>query len=66
MRRAAVSFANSCAHNNPEKLVAKLKGIPLNALYKETQIKQELIREVQMGPFKHKIDDGLENRKEFG
>ena len=29
----------------------------------ESIIKQELIREVTMGPFKHKIDDGLEVRK---
>jgi cullin-associated NEDD8-dissociated protein 1 len=30
---------------------------------KETVMKPELVREVQMGPFKHKIDDGLEIRK---
>ncbi|KAJ5674472.1 uncharacterized protein N7477_004406 [Penicillium maclennaniae] len=35
----------------------------LPAVFGDTQIKPELIREVQMGPFKHKVDDGLELRK---
>jgi cullin-associated NEDD8-dissociated protein 1 len=32
-------------------------------LYSETDIKQELIRIVEMGPWKHRVDDGLETRK---
>ena len=63
VRRAAIAFVNSCAHNNPDKLRRHIKGAPLNALYQETKVRPELIREVMMGPFKHKIDDGLEIRK---
>jgi cullin-associated NEDD8-dissociated protein 1 len=29
----------------------------------ETVIRPELVREVAMGPFKHKVDDGLDVRK---
>ena len=65
VRRAAIAFVNSCAHNNPEKLRRHIKGAPLNALYQETKVRPELIREVMMGPFKHKIDDGLEIRKDW-
>jgi cullin-associated NEDD8-dissociated protein 1 len=38
-------------------------GELLPAVFGDTQIKPELIREVQMGPFKHKVDDGLDLRK---
>jgi cullin-associated NEDD8-dissociated protein 1 len=63
VRRAAIAFVNSCAHNNPAKLRRHIKGKPISALYNETQVRPELIREVMMGPFKHKVDDGLEIRK---
>lgn len=33
------------------------------SLYKETAINKELIRIVEMGPWKHRVDDGLEARK---
>jgi len=32
-------------------------------LYSETKVRKELIREVEMGPFKHTVDDGLDIRK---
>ena len=32
-------------------------------LYKETEKRKDLIREVEMGPFKHEVDDGLDLRK---
>lgn len=30
---------------------------------KETYVKPELVREVKMGPFTHKVDDGIDTRK---
>jgi cullin-associated NEDD8-dissociated protein 1 len=38
-------------------------SILINNLYKETKIRKELIRDVEMGPFKHTVDDGLDLRK---
>jgi hypothetical protein len=32
-------------------------------IYQETDVREELVREVAMGPFKHRIDDGLDTRK---
>uniref|UniRef100_A0AAQ5XTX0 TATA-binding protein interacting (TIP20) domain-containing protein n=1 Tax=Amphiprion ocellaris TaxID=80972 RepID=A0AAQ5XTX0_AMPOC len=50
------------AHNKPS-LIRGLLGAVLPHLYKETQIRKDLIREVEMGPFKHTVDDGLDVRK---
>ncbi|KAH7666412.1 CAND1 protein, partial [Aphelenchoides avenae] len=38
-------------------------GSLLPALYAETDVKKELVHEVEMGPFKHIVDDGLDLRK---
>ena len=38
-------------------------SVILPGLYKETIVNQDLIRTVQMGPWAHKVDDGLEARK---
>ncbi|CAH8555100.1 unnamed protein product [Schistosoma turkestanicum] len=77
VRRAALVALNTVAHHRPS-LVRPLLNIPiqlpaasgssqtstlLNLLCAETVIRKELIREVEMGPFKHHEDDGLDLRK---
>lgn len=61
-RRLALMTFNSAMHNKPEIILPALDQL-LPLAMKETVIKPELIREVHMGPFKHKVDDGLEIRK---
>ena len=53
---------NSAAHNKPT-LIRDLLSEVLPLLYNETKIRTSLIREVEMGPFKHTVDDGLDLRK---
>jgi len=62
VRRVALVAFNSAAHNKPA-LIRDLLPQLLPQLYIETQIRKELIREVEMGPFKHSVDDGLDLRK---
>jgi len=74
VRRVALVTFNSAAHNKPS-LVRDLLVTPggdehmddsntlIQHLYNETKIRKELIREVEMGPFKHTVDDGLDLRK---
>ncbi|OQV25143.1 Cullin-associated NEDD8-dissociated protein 1 [Hypsibius exemplaris] len=62
VRRTALTLFNCVAHNKPVLLKDKL-NVLLPLVYKETCIKEELIREVEMGPFKHEVDDGLDCRK---
>ncbi|KAJ3070655.1 Cullin-associated NEDD8-dissociated protein 1, partial [Quaeritorhiza haematococci] len=62
VRRVSLATLNSAAHNKPHLIRDSLSEL-LPLLYEETNVKQELIHEVQMGPFKHKVDDGLETRK---
>ena len=72
---ALVTF-NSAAHNKPslvrDLLVPHQNGggekidtssSLIQHLYNETKVRKELIREVEMGPFKHTVDDGLDLRK---
>lgn len=61
-RKLALTTLNSAAHSKASLVKANLSSL-LPLVYQETIIKPELIREVQMGPFKHKVDDGLELRK---
>lgn len=60
--RLALTTLNSAIHNKMDILLPHLSEL-LPAVIGDTQVKPELIREVQMGPFKHKVDDGLELRK---
>nr|XP_006631060.1 PREDICTED: cullin-associated NEDD8-dissociated protein 2 [Lepisosteus oculatus] len=62
VRRVALVMFNSAAHNKPS-LIRNLLGAVLPHLYHETQTRKDLIREVEMGPFKHTVDDGLDVRK---
>ncbi|CAK1601877.1 unnamed protein product [Parnassius mnemosyne] len=62
VRRVALVAFNSAAHNKPS-LVRDLLPALLPTIYSETKVKKELIREVEMGPFKHSVDDGLDLRK---
>jgi len=60
--RLALTTLNSAIHNKMEILIPHLSEL-LPAVIGDTHVKPELIREVQMGPFKHKVDEGLELRK---
>ncbi|XP_033939954.1 LOW QUALITY PROTEIN: cullin-associated NEDD8-dissociated protein 2 [Pseudochaenichthys georgianus] len=62
VRRVSLVMFNSAAHNKPS-LIRGLLATVLPHLYRETQIRKDLIREVEMGPFKHTVDDGLDVRK---
>ncbi|RKO89386.1 armadillo-type protein [Blyttiomyces helicus] len=62
VRRVSLATLNSAAHNKPHLISSSLNEI-LPLLYGETIVKVELIKTVEMGPFKHKVDDGFEARK---
>ncbi|EKM60594.1 uncharacterized protein PHACADRAFT_203767 [Phanerochaete carnosa HHB-10118-sp] len=62
VRRLALSALNSASRTKPHLIREHLPAI-LPILYQETVVKPELIRTVQMGPWTHKVDDGLEARK---
>lgn len=60
--RLALTTLNSAIHNKINIILPHLDEL-LPAVFGDTHVKPELIRQVQMGPFKHKVDDGLELRK---
>ncbi|KAI9833246.1 MAG: hypothetical protein M1826_000159 [Phylliscum demangeonii] len=60
--RLALTTLISAVHNKPYLIVPNL-GKLVPAVMTQSVIKPELVREVEMGPFMHKIDDGLELRK---
>ena len=60
--RLAMSTLMAANHSKPQLIAPHFRQL-LPPVITASMIKPELIREVQMGPFKHKIDDGLELRK---
>lgn len=58
MKLSLTSFVILAAHNKP-MLIRDLLGELLPKLYNETRVRPELIREVEMGPFKHTVDGKL-------
>lgn len=62
VRRNTLLTINFAAHNKPG-LVRQHLGDFLEKIYGESKVKPELIKEVDLGPFKHKVDEGIEIRK---
>lgn len=62
VRRAAVLALSTASHNKPNLIKGFLPEL-LPLLYDQTLVKKDLIRTVDLGPFKHVVDDGLELRK---
>ncbi len=58
----ALLVVDAAAKFKPQLLDGQVSAL-LDALYKNIQINQDLITVVTMGPFQHKIDNGLEARK---
>ncbi|KAF8680510.1 TATA-binding protein interacting (TIP20) [Rhizoctonia solani] len=62
VKRLALAALNQAARNKPRLIEDQLPSL-LPKLYDETTPKPELIRIMEMGPWRHKIDDGLEARR---
>ena len=62
VRKAAMQMLSSAAHSKASLVDVQLPAV-LPQLFQQTVIDPSLIRTVDLGPFKHKIDDGLELRK---
>eukprot|EP00743_Colponemidia_sp_Colp-15_P002918 GILK01003157.1.p1 GENE.GILK01003157.1~~GILK01003157.1.p1 ORF type:complete len:1261 (+),score=324.06 GILK01003157.1:67-3783(+) len=63
VRRASLLTLNTITHTLPHLLRFAAHDAILPLLFQETVPKPELVREVDLGPFKHKVDDGLALRK---
>lgn len=62
VRRISLVTFNSAVHNKANLVKTHLVNI-LPMVYKETEIRKDLIRVVEVGPFKQNFDDGLDARK---
>ena len=61
-RRLAMTTVYSAARHKPTMILPNLSQL-LPYVIRAAEIDPSLIREIQMGPFRHKVDDGLETRK---
>jgi len=62
VRRASLLALNCTAHNKPAAIRDSMPSL-LPMLYTETVKRPDLVHQVDLGPFKHTVDDGLESRK---
>lgn len=62
VRRAAVQTLSAAAHARPA-LARPILVDALPAVFQQTVIDKSSVRVVDLGPFKHTVDDGLELRK---
>ncbi|KAF2863161.1 TIP120-domain-containing protein [Piedraia hortae CBS 480.64] len=60
-QRLALTTFKSALQNKSNLVIPRLSRL-LPLIMQATAIRSELVHEVMMGPFKHKIDDGLEMR----
>lgn len=61
VRRAAMHMLNAAAHHQPHLIQELLAPLVFPTLYEALELKLE--RVVDLGPFKHRVDDGLPLRK---
>lgn len=57
VRKNALIALSTIAFNIPN-IIGQDIGKVINIVYRETTVKPELITEVDLGPFKHKVDQG--------
>lgn len=62
-RRVGLTIVNAAMHSRFDDVLAPMLNDVIPVILNETKVRSELIKEVTMGPFKHKVDDGLECRK---
>jgi len=62
VRKSVMVSLNYCAHHKAS-IIRDVLPKYLPQIYDQSRIKPELIREVELGPFKHKEDGGLETRQ---
>lgn len=62
VKRHALESLNSIVHNQPQTVRSELERLHKSTIA-ETVIRPDLITEVDLGPFKHKVDEGIPIRK---